>query len=786
MQKAINIIIFMFLSYISSAQICVGTQGQVQWSAWQNIPYVTEGELLADEYYPTKPDVTTTVYKLQSPINYDNYMGGRISGYLSVATTEDVQFNITGDDITRFYLSDGPNPDNLQLEAYADNWSNIAEHEKYPSQTSSNITLAAGVYYYFEIIYLEGNGGDHVSLYWKTDLEDPNNWTIINSNYIYDVDCLPTSCPTRGTPCDDSDPNTINDQEDGHCNCMGVPVSNNTCIGEHRKITAYAYDSIPGSNLNDLYNATDYPAVPDRSTELDQLGIYYSNDVDSTGNLIQAYLTVPVTGGYKFNITGNNECIFFISSDDDPANKQAHQILVTGGTNPTEHSKYIYQSTANINLVAGQYYYIEINHKESSYSEHYSIFWQTPYTETGQWKRISDFYIHDYDCEIACIPQGTSCDDGDAFTNNDMYDANCECIGTPCSGPDCDSPLASYVPYDKCNTTDQLDNREDNNWLSCTPQSSPNSMRTDGHWIQYDLGQNYMIDHTHVWNYNVAGETDLGFNNVAIDISLDGSTWTTIGSYTWPYASGASDYSGFIGPDLMGINARYVLVTSLDPNSTCRGIGKVVFNVSYCPNVGTACDDGDPLTTNDIIDTNCNCVGNSAALNDCIINTLSLGDTLLYTGNYSAITNVNSANDLTNNQDIKYIAGQTIDLLPGFEVPQGTIFEVIIEPCTNAATVIIPEKLKRINDSKDSDPLHVLPMPDSNYQIIEFHAKTAGSYILDIIDKEGKVLFNIFDNELLNKGIYTKRIRTKKLNTGVYQVHLHNDTVNEYEKMVVL
>jgi hypothetical protein len=786
MQKAIYIFILLIISQASSSQICVGTQGQLQWSAWQNLGYPRIGELHAEEFYPQKPDVSSTIYRTQSPINYDNSMGGRIAGFIYVATTEVVQFNITGDDITRFYLSDDQDPNNLELIAYADGWSNIAEHDKYPTQTSTNITLTGGVYHYFEIEYVEINGGDHVTLYWKTDLEDPNTWTIINSNYLYDVDCLPSSCPERGTPCDDNDANTTEDKEDGHCNCMGTPASSNTCIGDQTKITAYAYDSIPGSNLNDLYNAPDYPGVPDNSTELDQLGISFSNDVDSTGNLVQAYISVPVTGNYKFNITGNNECIFFLSSDDDPANKQAHQILVTGGTDPTEHDKYIYQSTGPINLIAGQYYYIEINHKESTYSEHYSVFWQTPFTDTDVWKRIPDFYIYDYDCEIACIPQGVPCDDGDVYTNNDMYDANCECVGTPCSGPDCDSPLANYVAFDKCNTTDQLDNREDNNWLSCTAQASPNSMRADGHWIQYDLGQNYLVDQTHVWNYNVTGETDKGFNNVAIDVSLDGNSWTTIGTYTWPYASGSSDYSGFIGPDLMGVNARYILVSSLDPTSTCRGIGKIVFNVSYCPNVGATCDDGDPNTTNDLIDVNCDCVGNSVPLNDCDINVLSLGDTLLYTGNYSAISNVNSANLLSNNQDIKYIGGETVDMLEGFEVPIGTAFEVIIEPCTNTTTVIIPDRLKRVHNVADNDPLHVLPMPDSDYQIIEFHAMQSGRYVLDIIDKKGDVLYTIFNNDLLNKGIYTKRIRTKKLNTGVYQVHLHNDNISVYEKLVVL
>ncbi len=38
-----------------------------------------------------------------------------------------------------------------------------------------------------------------------------------------------SSCPTAGTPCNDDDPNTENDVEDGFCNCSGMPISSSNC-----------------------------------------------------------------------------------------------------------------------------------------------------------------------------------------------------------------------------------------------------------------------------------------------------------------------------------------------------------------------------------------------------------------------------------------------------------------------------------------------------------------------------------------------------------------------------
>ncbi|MBK6784276.1 MAG: hypothetical protein IPG79_11340 [Saprospiraceae bacterium] len=71
----------------------------------------------------------------------------------------------------------------------------------------------------------------------------------------------------------------------------------------------------------------------------------------------------------------------------------------------TEHNKYVFQSTANVYLQAGQYYYIEINQKQGTGSSHFGLFWQTPFTPPNVWKRIPSYYFYDYNCDVACIPQ---------------------------------------------------------------------------------------------------------------------------------------------------------------------------------------------------------------------------------------------------------------------------------------------------------------------------------------------------------------------------------------------
>lgn len=790
MKKLLLIISLFFFCIGLRAQLCVGAEGQVRWESWHDLPSGVLGELRAYEFYPNSPSVSQIIYKLQSPINYNNSMGGRISGFIKVENSDQVLFNLTGDNESSFYLSTDISAANLELIAYADNSTGITEHERYPSQTSSLQSLTGGSYYYFVLEYADEGGSDHASVYWKTINDDPDEWKLINSSFIYEVACLPAECPERGTPCDDGVPQTIEDQEDGHCNCLGLFVDDNDCVGDHAEITSYTYKNIPGGSLNDLYSDQNFPGMPSYSREHAYLGMPRESERDSFGTLIQGFLTVPVTGNYKFNVTGNSETIFFLSSDHTIENKQAHQILVSGPTATIEHDKFIYQSTGNILMEKGQFYYYELNHKESSGSEHFGAFWQTPFTTVGDWKRISDFYVYDYECEIACVPQGTTCDDGNPYTNNDAYDENCECVGMPCAGSDCDDPLVNYIPYASCDLTDQIDNNANNNWLSCSLDVNPNSLRANSHWIKYDFGMTYQLHASQVWNYNVGGSSQLGFETVAIDYSVDGINWIELGVFNWALSDGTSGYSGFVGPSFNANSARYVLITSLDnPNDEqCRGFGKITINASSCPQYQQVCDDGNQFTIDDKINWQCECEGIYSVENDCDIDHLTLGNILLENDKYSAIQSVTSENLLDDMGETFFIAGDHINLLEGFEVPIGVKFTAQIDPCESDDN----QSLRTLGDESFSalenkvDILKVISIPDTDEQIIQWHVQNPGRQKLSIINSNGLDSYSIIDAEFLNIGIYQKRIRTHKLPAGVFQVLLDQDGAQVLEKMVVI
>lgn len=791
MNKITLIIIYLFAAKAAWGQICVGTPGELEWHAWNGLYDDEISELTALPSFPDRPEVIKPLFRLQAPINYNNYFGSRVEGFLHVESESTVTFNVTGNRYVRFYLSTDADPENKILVAFTPESTDQEEHSIYPEQTSNSITLLPGVEYYFEVVHVDGGGSDHWAVWWQTDLVDPANWNIITAAFLSGVGCKDAVCPDPGTPCDDGDATTENDIEDGHCNCFGSKITSNPCIGERGALEAYRYDNIEGGSLNDLYEAENFPGMPASSETYEYFSRPTSNNYANIGFAIQAYLTVPVTGLYKFNVTGDDYTILFLSSDESPENRQAHQMLVSGWTYMTEHTKYIYQSSSFIQLEKGKYYYIEINQKDGGGSEHFGAFWQTPFTKNGEWKRIPDFYFHDYKCEIACIPQGTPCDDGDPFTNDDAYDANCECVGIPCSGPDCDSPLANYVPYDPCATSEYLDNRAGNNWISCETSASPNADRQESHWIMYDLGQRYELHGSQIWNYNVPGETSRGMQLIGVDISDDGNNWQELGEFNLQLATGDSGYGGVQGPDFDGHYARYILFTSLINNTSCKGLGKVAFTAVACPQIGLQCDDGDELTFNDVIDSNCECRGSAFDENDCAEDNIILGDSTLYTGKYSAINEISSISTIAGSNSVSFVGGSSIVLEPGFETNGSAYFLASIDDCiqNNLRQEIFTREAiqaeKRAAKDMDKEKGLVIHYLDDGQVMVGFYVEKPGRNTLEIYDRYNKKKFSLIDHEFTNKGLYYKRFPTSKFESGQYLVQLKSAEKTQNEKLTI-
>lgn len=116
-------------------------------------------------------------------------------------------------------------------------------------------------------------------------------------------------------------------------------------------------------------------------------------------------------------------------------------------------------------------------------------------------------------------------------------------------------------------------------WTSCQMSASPNKNRAESHWIMYDLGSNYELGKSTVWNNNTPGKTKNGLHQVVIDYSKDGNAWTELGQFDFEEGAGSTIYQGDVGPDFGKVKARFVLITALSNHGgECYSLSELKIN----------------------------------------------------------------------------------------------------------------------------------------------------------------------------------------------------------------
>ncbi len=788
MKKSI-LYILLFVSLFSNVNHafaqsgCIGTAGTIDWYIYNRNYGSTLDYLYHQHGYPNSPDEIKQLGAIATTVNYKNSYGSLLRGYIQAPESGNYTFNITGDDYCKFFLSTTNNPANLVERCEVLGYTGTEDYSTYPEQTSSLVNLAAGQYYYFEVHHAESSGGDHVRVQWRKPSAPSADWEVIHGAYLYSYTCS-TICPSAGTACDDGNANTIDDQEDGNCNCVGTPNNAPTCVGTRDSLLALYYDNITGYGLSNLLADASYPDSPTRGAYFDEFNETpdWGNPTPSEfGTRIQVMLRAPETGNYTFNVTGANQMSLRLSTDTNPAN--ATEIATTWYAGFNDHWSDPNSTSSPVLLQAGNFYYMEyVRQVGPNSTPFFNVSWKIPMASDTTYKYLDPTFLYQYNCETACMPQGLACDDGNPNTFNDQFDTNCACAGTPCSDPACTNAL-DYTPIDNCATTDEHSNYQNDSWLSCQASSSPNIIRGTSHWIQYDFGQSYLIEDVQVWNYNVSGQTQQGFKDVIIDYSVDGFNWTTLGVFTWSEAPGVNSYTGFGMAQFNGISARYVLVTAQNnfENSNCMGLSEIRFTVTDCPTVGMACNDGDPTTSNDRYDSYCNCAGVAIVENNCADPDLIINDVPVISDNYDAINTIYSTGLVPNGAVVSYIAGDCITMDAGFEVKLGADFLADIIPCSPAD---IPDD-PSLRMNMEQDWIDILPHENKSLQTIHYNIVEEGDMELALYSMNGDLVTTL-QKGAAQKGIFETQISKETLQDGIYLLTLKTAKSQTSERIVIV
>lgn len=136
------------------------------------------------------------------------------------------------------------------------------------------------------------------------------------------------------------------------------------------------WNGISGTSVSSLTSNANYPNSPSSTTFLNTSEAP-ANTGDNYGTRLRGYLIPGHTGNHVLAISGDDDCQLWLSTNEDPANKQLVASL-TGSSAPREWFKYPSQTTYGIPLSGGQAYYIEVLHKEGSGGDHVEIGWMEP------------------------------------------------------------------------------------------------------------------------------------------------------------------------------------------------------------------------------------------------------------------------------------------------------------------------------------------------------------------------------------------------------------------------
>lgn len=246
---------------------------------------------------------------------------------------------------------------------------------------------------------------------------------------------LENNCPAYGTPCDDGNENTINDEEDGYCNCQGVP---NDVVEDSNLVQNSNDDAEEKISTGEIdLTSSDLELIYDRGEQL--VGIRFNGvQIPEGSTLHRAYI--------QFETDETD-------SEEDPTNLIIHgELSPSSSTFTSENGNISSRQTTNTfvswNEIAlwDQTHEVGLDQRtpyltgivEEIISQED---WQTgnaiTFLISGQGKRVAESFdgsaspILKLFYQTPCNPQGTVCNDGDETTYNDVEDGNCNCAGIP-------------------------------------------------------------------------------------------------------------------------------------------------------------------------------------------------------------------------------------------------------------------------------------------------------------------------------------------------------------------
>ncbi|XP_032227933.2 uncharacterized protein LOC5503808 [Nematostella vectensis] len=164
----------------------------VRQEIWKNL--IVEGTLSgleSDFRYPHHPDTVEFRPIFDDPGKREWYYGQRLTTYFVAPETGNYVFYLSCDDQCKLSISTDHHVNNMRTVAWVKDWTNYRRWKTYPSQQiSEEIPLTGGSFYFLQVIMVQVQGLDHVSV--GAEFPDGTIMLPLTDKYLVQFETDPT------------------------------------------------------------------------------------------------------------------------------------------------------------------------------------------------------------------------------------------------------------------------------------------------------------------------------------------------------------------------------------------------------------------------------------------------------------------------------------------------------------------------------------------------------------------------------------------------------------------
>lgn len=383
-----------------------GMPGYWERSVWSSLPntiypnlpgtYITDLKN-APHFYETPDQKHITGGLEVAPEIGGNNSGYRFRALVTPTVSGKYQLRFAADDSAEVWISSNESKFNRRLVLYTQHFTDPGQYDLYSTQSGS-VDFEAGHTYFVEVLLKQGGGGCHLSMQCKlpgasgfTDFSQLPRFSYYPRAEDPDDDDLSTTWETAHgfdpqvkqtgdqSPLADPDHDLVNNRDE--CLGAGNPTIADTTRGGW--ITE-RFHPMFFESLRDTVKATPFFEKAGYTELLPSTEGKRFWDVSGQASRTRGFVIAPVTGKYRFWVSGGTSIELWLSTDATPFRKRriarvGAEVGIPQGVsfaNNPDFDLYTSQQSVELDLVAGQSYFVEVlqqtGHQENS---HVAVAW---------------------------------------------------------------------------------------------------------------------------------------------------------------------------------------------------------------------------------------------------------------------------------------------------------------------------------------------------------------------------------------------------------------------------